>query len=591
MTIIIIFFIFYKFLFFFYDFLEIQRASFYQFLKYQFRDELLFDKFNLKNQFCYNFIYNKYKFIRPKFDIKQSIFSSKTYCSNFYILVKFSYFNESRFQWVFLGTLPLLTRRGHFIINGIPRIMINQIVRSPGIYFKKKKKYSYYAEVIFQYGSWIRLEIDSEKKIWIYFQEMSQLTLETFLKKFNQKYKDNIYFNNIFDSLDDEIYTFTKRNFILGKFGRLRLNQKLNICLDDLNLTPIDLVVISNYLYRSCEQLVDDIDNLKNRRIKTVGELIQEQLARGLFRLREGFFSKKKKFNQIIKKSKNFYVLEKLINLKVLNCISINSTFKEFFHSHQLSQFLDQSNPLAEITHKRRLSCLGAGGISTENASMEIRGIHRTHYGRICPIETPEGINAGLVNSLTISAKKNFQGFLETPFVENYKQHSQNHKKILFFSVEKQMSQNVFFNPILKKLKNLAVPVVKTQSQNQYNINSIKFWAFSPQQFISIGTNCIPFIEHNDANRALMGSNMQRQSLPLLQIEKPIVNTINSFRVISDLRDIPISNESGIIFYISSKINKISYQKIYGFYKNKKILSLSKSNICWLEKIFFNFSN
>nr|YP_009729379.1 RNA polymerase, beta subunit 1 [Caulerpa ashmeadii]QHQ73291.1 RNA polymerase, beta subunit 1 [Caulerpa ashmeadii] len=602
--------LFYKFLFFLSDFLEIQRKSFYWFLNYQFGKEFSISQISLlrdvrrpfdKKQaspgqlFNYNFLHNNYKFLRPALNIQESIIRAKTYCCNFYIPVEFNFSNESVIQWVFLGTLPLLTRRGHFIINGTPRIVLNQIIRSPGIYFNKNKNSSsnsksanlYYSEIIFQRGPWIRLEIDYKKKIWISIQDIARLPLETFLKSFNKKYKDNILLQKNIISKTSSLRRSLPSHLELGQIGRFRLNKKLNICVQSLSLTPIDLVAITNKLYNltlGYESFVDDIDDLKNRRLKTIGELLKNQLTRGLIRLKNFFIKKNKKFDQIIETSSPSKVLKNLMKISALNCQPINSTFKEFFHSHQLSQYLDQSNPLAEITHKRRLSCLGSGGISNETAGMEIRGIHRTHYGRICPIETPEGRNAGLVNSLTIAVSLNFQGFLETPFVEIYKQHLQNQKKIVFFCVEKQMSQNVFFNQKLWKSKNLFVPIIKSQTQKKCAVNHIHFLAFNPQQFISIGATCIPFVEHNDANRALMGSNMQRQALSLLKLEQPIVNTLNSFRILSDLRDIPTTGVSGVITYISSKVSKISNPKI--IYENQPI---SKSNIFRLEKIFFQF--
>ena len=263
--------------------------------------------------------------------------------------------------------------------------------------------------------------------------------------------------------------------------------------------------------------------------------------------------------------------------LSIVNSLPINSTFKEFFHSHQLSQFLDQSNPLAEITHKRRLSCLGSGGITRETAGMEIRGIHLSHYGRICPIETPEGKNAGLVNSLTTTVNVDNQGFLETPYIEVYKQHYQSQKKLLFFSVEDQEIKNIFLNPKLPKLRNISVGIIKPQTQNFYKLkmNFLNLVALNPQQFLSIATTCIPFIEHDDANRALMGSNMQRQALPLIYLEQPIVTTVNAFRVLSDLKDIPTTSESGIILYVSQQ--KVSY---YPLKKNDLVFSPSPLGKC-----------
>ena len=271
----------------------------------------------------------------------------------------------------------------------------------------------------------------------------------------------------------------------------------------------------------------------------------------------------------------------------IVNSSPINSTLKEFFHSHQLSQFLDQSNPLAEITHKRRFSCLGSGGITRETAGMEIRGIHLSHYGRICPIETPEGKNAGLVNSLTTTVNVNNKGFLETPYIEIYKQHYQNQKKLMFFSVEDQEIKNVFLNPKLPKLRNISVGIIKSQTQNffKFKTHFINLVAFDPQQFLSIATTYIPFIEHDDANRALMGSNMQRQALPLIHSEQPIVTTFNAFRVLSDLKDIPTTSKSGIILYVSQQ--KISYYRL-NFNKKGKLGYMYKDLKLQSRKLLLN---
>lgn len=566
----------------------------------------------------------------------------------------------------------------------------------------------------------------------------------------SQKQKSNFKYRP-FRIGSDILFASSSKNADLGlnlsPSGRMRLNQRLGLSLKTLTLTPIDFLTISDILYRWVQEghhpnimaekiPLDDIDDLKNRRLKTIGELLQNQLARGLQRLQKTFentvqkdwikflnhqtynsslsflndfnlnrkknwakpnpngilwakpqspptslkrcstsrsntfspiqtwqpefHSPKNKFelltndSNIFKKqnlekrnfylqqirkihifknrtfgyrlgwppagegphSKQFYYLLTKLHFKrnflwkelflyqktepnrfrtnppiqwftqtswlrpvlstsilsIINSLSINSTFKEFFHSHQLSQFLDQSNPLAEITHKRRLSCLGSGGITRETAGMEIRGIHLSHYGRICPIETPEGKNAGLVNSLTTTVHVNYKGFLETPYVEIYKQHNQNQKKLLFFSVENQELKKVFLNPKLPKLRNISVGIIKPQTQNFYKfkINFIDLVAFHPIQFLSIATTCIPFIEHDDANRALMGSNMQRQALPLIYLEQPIVTTFNAFRVLSDLKDIPITSESGMILYVSQQ--KISY---YRFHFKKKVQTVA----------------
>ena len=676
--------LFYKFLFFFSDFLEIQRKSFYFFLNFQLGEEIasfqpLVQKLTKNLNFedddqktnttmTVSFLYENYKFLRPTLNIEESIILSKTYCCHFYVPVQ--YFTE--IQWVFLGTLPLLTRRGHFIINGTPRVILHQIVRSPGIYFhkelQKKSSRLFYAEIISQRGPWVRLEIDKKKKIWISFQVSTKIPLHRFFQNFSQKFLDltgqkfslsgmlytnaagNYYrskrmsyikrlqkkFQQYNSFYDERIGKNSRRemrrihgNCDLGQEGRLRLNKRLGLSLKTLTLTPMDFLAISNILSHLDTSNIfstDDIDDLKNRRLKTIGELLQNQLARGLDRLQKTFdrisfeklsfpvlknlehsrptlqykkeeqnYTPKKKVTTFMSRIHNMYplmsqkqqqfLLTKLqfkryflwnVKLKqqsqsmtfnkkfLLGHFSypINSTLKEFFHSHQLSQYLDQSNPLAEITHKRRLSCLGSGGVNRDTAGMEIRGIHQSHYGRICPIETPEGKNAGLVNSLTTTVYLNNKGFLETPYLEIYKQHSQNQKRMLIFSAEDQETKNVFLSQKLPKLRNISVGISQIQNFQKCLLNSIHLVAFNPQQFLSIATTCIPFIEHDDANRALMGSNMQRQALPLISLEPPFVTTFNSFRIFSDLKDIPTNSDTGLVLYASQQ--KISIYKKYG---------------------------
>nr|YP_009472567.1 RNA polymerase b-subunit [Chlorodesmis fastigiata]ARO74162.1 RNA polymerase b-subunit [Chlorodesmis fastigiata] len=622
------YFIFYKFLFLIPDFLEIQRKSFYFFLNNKLSEE--FSKINPLTKSEFYLFWKNLKFLKPDQTIKECIILEKTYCCHFYLPVNFKIKKKWILKWIFMGTLPLLTRRGHFLVNGTPRIVLNQIVRSAGIYFYQKNMEntrSFYAEIIADRGPWIQVELDKKKNLWVsspqglkidfsaFFYDFYQKYLDHYFfhkikeenksfyliklneieyleknfrrkkkllhhrkyffsfiftkllikfhknpfsfrirKKINQKIVKNIIFLNIFQNKTQSIlnirsFLASNFNFDLGENGRFRLNTKLGLSLKTRTLTPIDFLSIIEMLNELTQnrnlEVLDDIDDFKNRKFKTLGELLQNQLVRAFQRFKKIFFETNNKSEL----HKNSTSLRK----------SINSVLKEFFHSHQLSQYLDQSNPLSEITHKRRLSCLGSGGINRDTAGMNIRGIHVTHYGRICPIETPEGKNAGLVNSLTTGVKNNFQGFLETPFREVYKQHLQNQKKLTFFSVENQQFQNIFFSNKFPKLKHISVNALNlyTKKFQKHCLNSINLIISNPQHFLSIATICIPFIEHNDANRALMGSNMQRQALPLLYLEQPLVTTLNAFRVLSDLNDIPAIVKSGFILYVSQK--KISF--------------------------------
>nr|BBN51371.1 DNA directed RNA polymerase beta subunit a [Halimeda borneensis] len=676
------FLLFYKFLFFLSDFLEIQRKSFYLFLNFG-----LGQPFRLQSYFLpIDFLHENYKFTKPTLNIKQSILFGKTYCCHFYIPIQSGTRSTPasvKIKWILLGTLPLLTRRGHFIINGTPRIVLNQIVRSTGIYFQKGHEKSheddytlpedriFYAEIILKRGSWIQFEIDSQKRIWVSQQNKPRFFLSNFfeLNSFS-------FYEQKFNLINNFLKLNENERLYLGKNGRNRLNKKLGLCLKASVLTPIDILTISNILLRSSgyyysapkrgqrfalgkprklsggkqnpmnynlnmEQsrtelfqgllgsraktkveglIVDDIDNLKNRRLKTIGELLQDQLIRGLQRLQiifknnsrlpstfsitsattgtqpilqplrilEGEAGKRSlpggrtaETEQELRRTKNLGGLQ-----------PINSTFKEFFHSHQLSQYLDQSNPLSEITHKRRLSC---GGLNLADAGQAfgLRSIHQTHYGRICPIETPEGKNAGLVNSLTTAVRLNSYGFLETPFIEVYKQHLQNQKRLSFLSVEMQEKRNPFFNQKFPKQKtavnNVSIGILENQGAISYESNSINFLAKSAQQFLSIATTCIPFIEHDDANRALMGSNMQRQALPLIFLEAPILSTLNAFRVLSDLKDIPTSPKSGFIMYISKKkISLIFLNRHHLPLMNSQIKTCSQAHYINFQQLQYN---
>lgn len=628
-----IFFIFYKFVFFFPDFLEIQRKNFYSFLKLnlgkEFKKMQPFINVNLKKKsfkkssksvvpISLYFFYNNYKFTSPEISVQESIISYETYSCKFFMPVRIyhSLANFNKVKWIFLGTLPLLTKRGNFIINGTPKIILNQIIRNPGVYFNKdiskKNSRKFYAEIISKRGPWIKLEIDNKRKVWVDIKqnEETKIPLKLFFQKFFKKYIDNLVSINNIDVFNAKNNNGILKNyydennalfsssikssdliFDLGKYGRIQLNKKLGLSINTPNLTPTDFLVINNLLLKLSlnkinENVIDDIDDLKNRRIKGIDELLQNQVSIGLIRMQKIFiniFKKKKNLKLINTEKKN---VEKILDkvFLILNDQPISNALKEFFNSHQLSQYLDQTNPLSEITHKRRISCLGAGGISKDNASMQMRSIHFTYYGRICPIETPEGKNAGLVNSLTAAANINKQGFIQTPYINVYKRQIQNQNKIFWFSAENQEMKNIFFNSKLPNFKNVSVGVIKSQLKNfnKSKINNVELIATSAQQFISIATSFIPFIEHNDANRALMGSNMQRQALPLIDVEQPLVTTLNSFKILCDLQVTPTSKKTGVILYSSKK-------KVY-IYTVKKILfnKLYKSNK-FLKKIIFKY--
>lgn len=449
-----------------------------------------------------------------------------------------------------------MTKRGFFIINGIPRVVINQIIRSPGIYYQQKLtqvfkngktefRHLFYADLISQRGAWLRIEMDKYNKIWMCMKKATRIPFFIFLSAlgFNKKsiFRLVVLSNLIYRKDNDSDFNMRKisslsknwssilsqkflnsQSYSLGKLGRSRLNQKLglNTSLDLFTLTPNDLFACIEGLIDVSQNKrnIDDIDNLKNRRVRTAGELIANQLNKGLLNLEKNLFEKLKKL-----KKKKFF-LKNLIHPSF-----VNTAFNEFFASSQLSQYLDQTNPLAELTHKRRLSSLGPGGVNRETAGMQIRGIHPTHYARICPIETPEGQNAGLVNSITTFAQFNKNGFIETPYFLVYKGQVQKQTPPIFIGAENENRFHVLLDNItLSSLNFLPKYPLPIRSERKFQIlyrKDVNYTLISCFQLISLGTSLIPFLEHNDANRVLMGSNMQRQAVPLLQSNRPVVGT------------------------------------------------------------------
>lgn len=340
------------------------------------------------------------------------------------------------------------------------------------------------------------------------------------------------------------------RTYDLSLLGRSKINKKLGLSIapDYTQLTGQDVLAACLFLMNLLQGLVlpDDIDDLANRKIKPSGDLLQIQITIGLIRL-----------EKILREKLNQPNLEPDILTNLFTVKPINQSLREFFGTSPLSQLMDQTNALAELTHKRRLSSLGPGGINRENAGMAIRGIHPTHYGRICPIETPEGQNAGLVNSFTTYSNLNTKGFIETPFYKTYKGFIlKNHDPLLFSSDQESQwvlaPGDIFLSPFSVLRKGL-LPARQLKEFKRVSRNAINFTALSPIQMISVATSLIPFLEHDDGNRALMGSNMQRQSIATLRPSKPIVGTGLESRVISDVGHSLQVKTSGFVSSVDGK--------------------------------------
>ncbi len=340
---------------------------------------------------------------------------------------------------------------------------------------------------------------------------------------------------------------FDQKRYDLSRIGRYKLNSKLgmNVSLEERTLRPEDIIQIIKYLInlKNGDGEVDDIDHLGNRRVRSVGELVQNQFRIGLARI-----------ERIVRERMNLLDPEEMMPYSLLNPQLLNATIKDFFGRSQLSQFMDQTNPLAELTHKRRLSALGPGGLSRERAGFEVRDIHPSHYGRICPIETPEGPNIGLISSLSTYARINEFGFIETPYrkVENRKVTG----KIEYLSADEDYKYPIAqANAKLDKDGRLIEDRVIVCYKGDYPIMSadlVKYIDVSPKQIVSVAASLIPFLEHDDANRALMGSNMQRQAVPLLRTEAPLVGTGMEETVAYDSGVLVIARSDGVVEDVSA---------------------------------------
>jgi len=348
---------------------------------------------------------------------------------------------------------------------------------------------------------------------------------------------------------------FSDQRYNLGEVGRYRMNKKLglDIGMDKLVLTKLDIITIIKYLIEliNSKAEIDDIDHLSNRRVRTVGEQLSSQFGVGLARMA-----------RTIRERMNVRDNEVFTPIDLINAKTLSSVINSFFGTNQLSQFMDQTNPLAEITHKRRLSALGPGGLSRERAGFEVRDVHYTHYGRLCPIETPEGPNIGLISSLGVFAKVNNLGFIETPYrkVENG---IINLKETIYLSAEEEENQlitqaNINFDKTGKILDEKVI----ARDQADFPVvgpNQVNYTDVAPNQIASISASLIPFLEHDDANRALMGSNMMRQAVPLLRPEAPIVGTGLEKQVASDSRVLINAENDGVVEYVDANKITIKY--------------------------------
>ena len=371
---------------------------------------------------------------------------------------------------------------------------------------------------------------------------------------------------------------FSEQRYNLGEVGRFRMNTKLGLDID-INqkvLTKLDIITIIKYLIEliNSKAEVDDIDHLSNRRVRTVGEQLASQFGVGLARMA-----------RTIRERMNVRDNEVFTPIDLINAKTLSSVINSFFGTNQLSQFMDQTNPLAEITHKRRLSALGPGGLSRERAGFEVRDVHYTHYGRLCPIETPEGPNIGLISSLSVFAKVNNLGFIETPYREVTKGSVDVKKAPIYLSAEEEEGKKIAQSNLgLDKNGAISGDKVIAREEGDFPVvtpDTIDYMDVAPNQIASISASLIPFLEHDDANRALMGSNMMRQAVPLLRPESPIVGTGLERRVAEDSRILINSEGAGIVEYVDAnkitiKYDRTDQEKLVSFDSDEKSYDLIK---------------
>ncbi|AMU23893.1 DNA-directed RNA polymerase subunit beta [Mycobacteroides abscessus subsp. bolletii] len=551
-------------------------------------------------------------FSDPRFDeVKAPVDECKdkdmTYAAPLFVTAEFINNNtgEIKSQTVFMGDFPMMTDMGTFIINGTERVVVSQLVRSPGVYFdesidKSTEKTLHSVKVIPGRGAWLEFDVDKRDTVGVRIDRKRRQPVTVLLKALgwtNEQIVERFGFSEIMmgtlekdniagpDEALLDIYRklrpgepptkesaqallenlfFKEKRYDLARVGRYKVNKKLGLGgtnpaqVTTTTLTEEDVVATIEYLVRLHEGQttmtapggvevpvdVDDIDHFGNRRLRTVGELIQNQIRVGLSRM-----------ERVVRERMTTQDVEAITPQTLINIRPVVAAIKEFFGTSQLSQFMDQNNPLSGLTHKRRLSALGPGGLTRDRAGLEVRDVHPSHYGRMCPIETPEGPNIGLIGSLSVYARVNPFGFIETPYRKvsdgvvtdeiHYLTADEEDRHVVA-QANSPVDANGRFTEekILVRRKGGEVEFVSA--------TEVDYMDVSPRQMVSVATAMIPFLEHDDANRALMGANMQRQAVPLVRSEAPLVGTGMELRAAIDAGDVVVAEKAGVIEEVSA---------------------------------------
>jgi DNA-directed RNA polymerase subunit beta len=586
-------------------------------------------------------------FYDPKYTEEECKEKDFTYSAPLYVSAEFTNgeTGEIKGQTVFMGDFPLMTRKGTFIINGTERVVVSQLVRSPGVYFeqsadKTSDKDIFTSKVIPSRGAWLEFEIDKRDMVGVRLDRKRKQNVTVLLKALQAVAAEESYTGAPYDydavmadlrqyesiqlteekdnttGPDDALldiyrklrpgepptreaaltllknYYFNPKRYDLAKVGRYKVNKKLgrHAAFDQQTLTIDDIVATIRYIVSlhagdaaahevdgskstgpdgsPIEVRRDDIDHFGNRRMRTVGELIQNQLRTGLARM-----------ERVVRERMTTQDVEAITPQSLINIRPVVAALKEFFGTSQLSQFMDQTNPIAGLTHKRRLNALGPGGISRDRAQMDVRDVHPSHYGRMCPIETPEGPNIGLIGSLASYGRINPFGFIETPYrvvkkgkVTNEIHHltaDEEDSKVIAQANALIGADGVFVDEMV---------LVRQRGGDTADIprDQVDYMDVSPRQMVSVATALIPFLEHDDANRALMGANMQRQAVPLIRSDSPLVGTGMEFRAAVDAGDVVTAEAAGVVSAVSADVIEVMNDD--GTHRSYRMMKFRRSN-------------
>ena len=557
--------------------------------------------------------FHDHRFEEPKYTAEECQEKDLTYSAPLYVVADFENFStgEIKSQTVFMGDFPLMTDKGTFIVNGSERVVVSQLVRSPGVYFertteKATDKYVYNVKFIPSRGAWLEFEIDKSDRVAVRIDRKRKQDVTVFLlalgmdeSEIRKEFADYPALTSALDedrkiTTQDEAlldiykkirpgeppsveagrtllenFYFNPKRYDLAKVGRYKINKKLGLASDltESTLRIEDIVAALRYLlalHSGAETVegvrdgeiteiaveYDDIDHLGNRRIRAVGELIQAQVRTGMSRM-----------ERQVRERMTTQDVEAITPNTLINIRPVTAAIKELFGTSQLSQFMDQNNPLAGLTHKRRLSALGPGGLSRERASMEVRDVHTSHYGRMCPIESPEGPNIGLIGSLATFGRINPFGFVETPYRvvvdgrvtdETHYLTADDEDRHVIAQANVALTEDGHFaeDHVLCRVTG-GEPALVPSSQ-------VDLMDVSPRQMVSVGTSLIPFLEHDDANRALMGANMQRQAVPLIRPDAPLVGTGMERRTAVDAGDVLVADKAGVVTEVCADFVRVA---------------------------------